>query len=337
MRLERLITTRGLVLQSPSAEEIRERSKKRASEPIRLFYGETFDDKGHPIDSVKYYLFVGLLAESLREEGLDTQPSILVADTAACRNVGEEHKNYYMLLGDERARFVDRVNQVYNTGLKVTKMSEYIDSPEFIEERQKIIDLCKRNPKLMKAIEKTVPESKIDIERDKGFMYSFDEIATIIDLDVKVGPPREDLYDEVARVVAQQRGQKGPSSLFLTPTFPLGMNWAYFFSNEGIEDHGITAYKAGSKRLQRNRIILERSQPDYINDLITNSFISTNPALPNPVLDIGIICEMAKRRLEESNRPITLADDFYRGDISESRLKERVTKDVYTYVLSKFE
>ena len=86
-------------------------------------------------------------------------------------------------------------------------------------------------------------------------MHSFDEIATIIDLDLKVGPPREDLYDGIARDIATRQGKAGPMSLFLTPTFPLGKNWAYFFANDGIEDHGITAYKAGSKRLQDFRIL----------------------------------------------------------------------------------
>jgi len=281
-------------------------------------------------------LFVSYLAEALRQEGSNVDSSILVADTAACRNVGAEHQDYYMLLGDQRAKFVSKVNDVYNTGLRVVRMSEYIDSPEFIAERDGVMQACNADPELMTAVEKTVPESKVEIERGKGFMYSFDEIATILGLDIKVGPPREDLYDDVARRIAERSGQKGLMSLFLTPTFPLGMNWSYFFANEGIEDHGITAYKTGSKRLQRNRIVIERSDPDYVRELINASFISTNPAVPNPTLDIGIICEMAKRRLEGVDAPITLADEFYDGQISPNTLKERVGRDVETYVLSRF-
>ncbi len=336
MNIERLLSTRGLVSQAPSAEDIRSRAGSIAPEPMRLFYGETYDDKGHPIDSLKYYLFVSYLAEALKQEGSNVDPSILVADTAACRNVGQEHQDYYMLLGDQRAKFVSKVNDVYNTGLRVVRMSEYIDSPEFVAERDRVMQTCNADPELMAAVEKTVPESKVEIERVKGFMYSFDEIATILGLDIKVGPPREDLYDDVARRVAERSGQKGLMSLFLTPTFPLGMNWSYFFANEGIEDHGITAYKTGSKRLQRNRIVIERSDPDYVRELISASFISTNPAVPNPTLDIGIICEMAKRRLEGVDSPITLADEFYDGQISPNVLKERVGRDVETYVLSRF-
>lgn len=336
MNLEQLLSTPKLTDQVPQPDEIRRRAKLVEPHSIKLFYGETYDDKGHPIDSMKYYLFVSYLADTLRQEGFTVDPSILIADTAACRNVGEKNEKYYMTLGEERYRFAERVNDVYRAGLRLVKMSHYINSPEFIEEREGVIQVCKTDPELMEAVEKTVPESKVEIERSKEFLYSFDEITTIMDLDVKVGPPREDLYDVVARRIARQRGQKELMSLFLTPTFPLGMNWAYFFSNEGIEDHGITAYKTGSKQLQRNRVAVGRSNPDYVRDLIRDSFISTNPALPNPVLDIGIICEMAKKRLEGDGSPITLANDFYEGKITSNQLKTKTGEDIEEYILSKF-
>lgn len=336
MKIESLLSTPKLVQQAPESGLIIDRAKLVSPEPIKIFYGETYDEKGNPIDSMKYYLFVSLLSDALKEKGIKVDSSILIADSAACRNAGEENERYYMSLGEERCRFVSRVNDIYGTGLRIVKMSNYINSPEFIEERRQIIETCNADPKLMEAVEKTVPESKIDIEKSKGYLYSFDEITSIINLDIKVGPPREDLYDNVARIIAKQRDQKEIMSLFLSPTFPIGMGWAYFFINEGIEDHGITAYKAGSKRLQRNRIIVGTSNSGYIKTLIDNSFISSNPLLPNPVLDIGIICEMAKKKLENNNSPITLADEFYGGEISSEQLKKRVGEDVNKYILSKF-
>lgn len=336
MNLEQLLSTPKLTEQVPQADQIRARANLVSPQPIKLFYGETYDERGHPIDSMKYYFFVSFLADALRQEGFTVDPSILIADTAAVRNVGEKNERFYMSLGQERYHFVERVNEIYGTGLRLVRMSDYIDSPQFLEERDRIMETCRADEELMQAVERTVPESKVDIERNKKFLYSFDEITTIMDLDVKVGPPREDLYDDVARRIASQRGQRQLMSLFLTPTFPLGMNWAYFFANEGIEDHGITAYKAGSKQLQRNRVVIGHSNPDYIRDLIKDSFISTNPALPNPVLDIGIICEMARKRLEHDSSPITLADDFYEGRISAEQLKEKVGNDVGEYILSKF-
>lgn len=336
MKLEQLLSTRGLVQQTPSADEIRERAKLVSPHPIKLFYGETYDDKGNTIDSMKYYFFVAELADALREERFAVDPAILIADTAACRNVGDNLERQYMMLGTARTRFVEQVNQVYGTNLRIIRMSEYIGSPEFIKERDEIMQKCKADQELMRGVEKTVPESKLDIERKKGFLYSFDEITTIIDLDVKVGPPREDFYDNIARQITQERGTKGVQSLFLTPTFPLGMNWAYFFATEGIEDHGITAYKAGSKRLHRQRVIVGRSNPEYIRRLLADSFISTDPTLPNPVLDIGIITELARRRLEQDHSPITLAHNFYNGKITPNQLKENVGNSVERHILSKF-
>jgi len=45
---------------------------------------------------------------------------------------------------------------------------------------------------------------------------------------------------------------------------------------------------------------------------------------------------MAKNRLENNEAPVTLADDFYEGRISEKKLKEKVGTEVETYILSKF-
>lgn len=336
MRPESLLTTRGLVEQVPTAEQIRERAEFLSPESIELFYGETYDTAGHPIDSIKYYFFVSELADALKNEGVSVNASILIADTAACRNVSKDKQEFYMQLGEDRAQFAQRVNAIYKTSLNVVKMSDFVDSTDFIEKRAKIMEFCASSPQLMREVERTVPQSKIEIERAKGFLYSFDEITTIIDLDVKVGPPREDLYDQVARTIASAEGEKQLMSLFLSPTFPLGMKWSYFFANEGIENHGITAYKAASKKLQNQRIIIGRTPVEHTEQLIEDSFISTNPELPNPVLDIGIIAEMARKRLENDQSEIKLADEFYSGRLSENRLKEKVKNDVGRYVLSKF-
>ncbi len=335
MKLEKLLSQKGLVLQSPSMTKITARADS-TDKPLKIFYGETYDEEGHPIDSMKYYFFVSNLANVLEAQGHQTEPMILVADTAACRNVSKALNVKYIKLGEERARFVQSVSEKYGLNLNVIKMSDYLYTDEFQNVLDRIIETCRSNPELMKKVEKSVPESKLDIERKKGFAYSFDEIATIIDLDIKVGPPREDLYDNIAREIANRENLPGVMSLFLTPTFPLNKNWAYFFANKGIEEHGITAYKAGSKQLQDYRIIIGKTTPEEARVLINNSFISTDSELPNPVLDIGIISEMARQKLEKEDKPITLHDDFYSGRISPEELRETVYQSLETNILSKF-
>lgn len=335
MRLENLLSTQGLVKESPVAAEIVNRGVT-GDGPAELFYGETYDEAGTPIDSLKYYLFVAELSDAVRREGGETNPSILVADTAACRNVGDQKRQLYMRLGLDRARTIERVNEVYSAGLNIVRMSEYVDSPGFIEERREIIEFCQNDPELMGAVENTVPESKLEVEREKGFMYSFDEIATILDIDVKVGPPRENLYDDVARTIAAARGRDPLMSLYLQPTFPLGKDWSYFFRNDGIESHGITAYKAASKRLQGHRIILGRTTVDYAKGLVDTSFISHNPELPNPVLDLGIIAELARKRVEGDTSEVDLSQRFYNGDLSQHELRKEAVDKLAEFVLAYF-
>jgi hypothetical protein len=332
MTLEKLLTQKGLVKQAPSKAEILERAGQ-VGRPLKIFYGETYDEEGNPIDSVKYYFFVSALAKKINEEGFEARPQILIADVAACRNVGESLNVRYVNLGEKRASFVKELNQEYGLGLEVIKMSDYLFGEEFQKKVAEVRAICQADPRLMEMVERSVPESKIDIERKKGFAYSFDEIATIIDLDVKVGPPREDLYDGIAREVANREGKPGLMSLFLTPTFPVGKDFDYFLINEGIEDHGITAYKAGSKRLQDNRVIVGRTTREQAKALIDASFISPNPELPNPVLDLGMICEMARKLKTGEDFPITLYDDFYSGKITPDELKLKVEESLYNNFL----
>ncbi len=334
MKLESLLSTQGLVEQAPNPDDIRARGE--SGEPIDIFYGETFDEAGTPIDSLKYYLFVAELSDALRAEGYPTNPTILVADTAVSRNVATEKQAQYRHHGDDRFDVVSYLDEVYGTGLKIARMSHFIDDPNFVAKREEIMEFCQNHPELMIEVEKTVPESKLEVEREKGFMYSFDELATIMDLDLKVGPPREDLYDEVARTIATAEGQDPLMSLYLRPTFPLGMNWSYFFKNEGIEDHGITAYKAASKRLQSHRIILGRSAMGHVEYLFDNTFMSTNPDLPNPVLDIGIIAEFARKRIEKDDGEIDLAQRYYGREISDAELKEEVLGNLSKFVMAYF-
>ncbi len=57
MSLEILLTQKGLVSQSPTAEEILARAKSK-KQPLKIFYGETYDNFGNTIDSMKYYFYV---------------------------------------------------------------------------------------------------------------------------------------------------------------------------------------------------------------------------------------------------------------------------------------
>ena len=301
---------------------------------LTIFYGETYDGYGETVDSLKYYFYTSMLAQALREEGINAKGKVLIADSAAKRNAKLNEQRKYTILGQNRADFVRKCSSLYGLDLDVSLMSDYIESDQFTSKRQEIIDFCKANG-LMEAVEETVPEGKVEEERAKDFLYSFDEIATIIDLDVKVGPPREDLYDSMARKISQSMGSHPLTSVYLNPSFPLGKDWAYFFGNEDIERYGVTAYKGCIMGLAANRIFVGRTK--YENEdqlsLIDRSFIPRVDGLPNPVLDAGIIAEMAKMNLRGEQYAISAHEHFANGTMSEDIFRKHVRFAVESYLL----
>ncbi|MEK6890591.1 MAG: hypothetical protein AABX03_00470 [Nanoarchaeota archaeon] len=335
MNLNEILSQEGLVTQTPNVDEVVRRASG-VQRPLKVFYGETYDSHGNTIDSMKYYFVVANIGRALKDFGFEVDPVVLVADVAACRNVDRKLERHYLALGEERADFVQKTSDVYGLSLRVLKMSDYLHTDEFQAELKRVSEICMADNQLMKMVERSVPESKIEIERKKKFAYSFDEITTIMDLDIKVGPPREDLYDGIARNIAEREGKNPLMSVFLNPTFPLGKDWAYFFAHEGIEGHGITAYKAGSKGLHKHRILVGRTTCEEARSLINSSFISINPELPNPVLDVAVISEMATKRLNNDDSPSSLYREFYTGKISQAELKERVAEELNKNILSKF-
>lgn len=332
-----LLNARGLVRKSPSLRYVVGRCKESGEGAVsKVFYGETFDDGGDTVDSMKYYFFVSMLSSGLNEMGHKTKPVVLVADSAVCRNFPEDERKKYMGIGAQRSDFIKRVASNYRINLDVVRMSDYIDTPEFQNKVAEVTEYCKKDQKLMKMIEQSVPEDRLEAEKLKGFAYSFDELATIEDIDFKVGPPREDLYDRISREIASRRGSRSPDSIFLEPSFPVGLNWNFFFKNEQIEKYGITAYKANSSGLGRFRIIIGKTDSHEADKLIRRSYVPKNPKLPNPVLDLGIISEMARILVDKKPGKIDIHEMFYSGQISVDQLKARVSEGLSQYIIQRF-
>ena len=140
---------------------------------------------------------------------------------------------------------------------------------------------------------KTILKNRITQEEEVGYQYTLEEVALIIGYDIKVGPPRETYYDQMARELGAKVCNNDFCGLYLKPTYPLGLNFDYFVTHPEIEEFGVTPYKAGSNKLQNNRIVLGTTSLDECKKLIDSSFVSSNLILPNPVLDIYLIAKMA--------------------------------------------
>lgn len=307
----------------PTCEQLDNEIIQRASKKIiKVMYGETYDRFGVTLGSLKYYFSVALTGMLLRKKGIKATSSILIADVATCRNVSEDQHEDLMSLGKKRAAFLQTLNSVYGLDLNVLLMSEYLYTPEFQEKTIEIRELAKHDNKFHEWIIKTVPESKIDIEEKKDFAYAFDEVATIINYDIKIGPPRELFYDEPARMVALSLGIDPLISIYLHPTYPLGFGRSFFLNNEEVEKYGVTPYKAGSKGLEANRIILGETVSQQVRELISQSVISKKQSIPNAVLDVFVIAEIARQFLSKDFAPIEIWEQFYEGSIQPDALRE---------------
>jgi hypothetical protein len=310
---------------------LEERIQSKGS--ISVMYGETYDRFGPTLDSLKYYFMVAAVARGLRALGARVTPTILVADVATCRNEPEERHDEIMTAGRARVAFVRAISDLYSLRLNVLAMSEYLHGERFQETLQAIRNASSRDAEVFHWVRQTVPSSKVAIEEDKGFAYAFEEIATIINYDLKVGPPREKFYDEPARLIARRLGYEQLMSVYLRPTFPLGVGPALYLSDPEIEEYGVTPYKAGSKGLQDHRIILGRTSSARMLELINTSFVSKNRALPNPVLDLAVIAEIARQYLNQDFQDATFGDSFYRGELSSKQLRDRAGELATLHVL----
>jgi hypothetical protein len=317
---------------APAVEQIdREIGERvRSGHSIRIMYGETYDRYGPTFDSLKYYFAVASIGRAVGQLGI---PTILIADIASCRNEPEERHEELVALGEARVQFVRAISDLYSLKLRVIAMSEYLDSASFQSRLRAIRAQVGRDEHVYRWIRQTVPASKVAIEQEKGFAYAFEEIATIVEYDIKVGPPREKFYDEPARMIAGALGYRPLISVYLRPTFPLGVGPDVFVSNAEIEEFGVTPYKAGSKGLEKHRIILGRTTYDRMAALIQRSFVSKRRDVPNPVLEIAIIGEMARQWIEKDFRRIEMRETFYRGEISPAQLKQLALESAKRYVV----
>ncbi|KKW30120.1 MAG: hypothetical protein UY74_C0051G0008, partial [Candidatus Kaiserbacteria bacterium GW2011_GWC2_52_8b] len=82
---------------------------------------------------------------------------------------------------------------------------------------------------------------------------------------------------------------------YLRPTYPLGVNFDYFINHPEIEKYGLTPYKAGSNKMQDQRIIIGKTSAQNIRDLIEKSYIPRDILLANPILDLACIVAMSEQ------------------------------------------
>lgn len=282
---------------------------------LQLFYGETVDEFGMPIDSLKYYFALSQLQKQLSAEA-----TIVVADVASLLNDSAIQKQERIKTSlHNRIALLNKIIAVYGLPIKIRLMSDLFETNEYKILRKKVgeVDMKIVEP----LLSQTVPINKLEEERKKNFRYALDAIATALLFDVKVGPPRERFYDEAGEKIMPGKLK----SVYLTPTYPLGQNFAFFLTHPEIEEFGVTPYKAGSNKLQNYRIILDETPLERVKELIQTSFESLKPETAHPVFDLFEITQIAKRFLTGSQQNTT----FVSVDQIRNATIQQVEKYIY--------
>jgi hypothetical protein len=254
---------------------------------VKILYGETYDKYGITIDSIKYYIFLEYLARLL---GKDSQCIVVEGDLHSVINPLVTEKEFLLIEAKRRVGQIEKIfNKLSIKQVTVRLMSELFDEPKVIDLVNTVSTLIKDRIDLQDKLAPTVLKNRITQERESGFQYAAEAIGLALNFNLKVGPPRERNYDLISREIAKELGVDGYSSIYLRPSYPFTTDFSYYLTHPEIEEYGLTPYKAGSNKLQDQRIILGVTSEQMIRNLIINAFIPLDIADANPIVDLASI------------------------------------------------
>lgn len=336
--LATLLRQRGLVYDAPKIEQLASRVEKCAADgrPLRLLYGETFDERGNTIDSMKYYLFTSILAKQIASKyDIAVEPTILVADLGVFRNYSDHIDEMRGYAGD-RVNFANMIKETYDCTFEVKLQSDIATTQEFKERLEKVIAISRADDALIQMIIESVPSDRREESAKNGYIYSLEEIATILGIDIKIGPPREKLYDVAANSMLSHFNVDPLLPTYLNSTYPLGMDFNSYI-NSPLAKYGLTPYKAGSVDMTDNRIVMGYTSNADIERLLSQTEIQPEISKPNPVLDVLVTADMARQHLQQafdSNLATAVYKRFYNNKLDPDELKSRTYTELHEYVLS---
>lgn len=287
--LQKLLTNKCLINGvGIDVEEIIE--KIYSKKIIKIIYGETYDEHGMTIDSLKYSLFLSLLHKTLEEMRIRVESFVIIGDLHSVKNKMVTNKDGLLSEAHSRLDQINKIKSIFKLKFEPVLMSGIFKISKFKDRLQTVTKVFHNSDKLKEIAKRTVLQNRQTQEEKAGFGYTLEEVALIMNFDVKIGPPREIYYDQLARELGADL-----CGIYLRPTYPLGVNFDYYINNPEIEKFGLTPYKAGSNKMQDHRIILGKTSEQAIRDLINNSFVPRDMSLANPLLDLVSIIGMVEQ------------------------------------------
>jgi len=256
---------------------------------IRVLYGETYDKYGITIDSLKYYLFLEYLARII-----DNNIECIVAegDLHSVINPSVTEKNYLLQVGKERVGQIGRIfERLGIVHVNVNLMSESFGEKMIIDMVSKVSKLVKESTDLQNLLIPTVLKNRVAQERESGFRYAAEAIGLALNFDLKVGPPREENYDKVAQIIGKEVAEEY-KAIYLRPSYPFTKDFSFYLTHPEVEEYGLTPYKAGSNKLQDQRIVIGVTSEEMIGDLIASAYVPQDIVYANPLVDLASMVAM---------------------------------------------
>ncbi len=161
----------------------------------------------------------------------------------------------------------------------------------------------------------------------------------ILGLDIKVGPPREKLYDGIANAMLSHFGVDSLMAFYLTQTYPVGTNYEAYTSSPQTKEYGLTPYKVGSSNMAPHRIVLGVTKPEEAKRLIDATQISSSLTKPNPICDILVIADLARQHLVREfvqTEAAETLDLYYKNRVRSHQIKEIAYTALRDHVLNYF-
>ena len=314
-----------------------ELTRRSAVHPISIVYGETYDQFGPTFDSLKYYCWLSLFRRSISAHlGVEAKAEVLIADVATTRNE-VEISDELLESGLRHQRDTEELVRRMNLEIGVILQSSFFGDPAFLKRLDLVKNTVAHDAVAMSSVRNTVADKYRADEEAKGWTYALEEIASILPFDVKVGPPREQYYDDPARIVAADVGIDALVSILLTPTLPLGLPMSTFLKDPDLAISGVTPYKAGSKGLRMNRILLGPEMGTRAKTLLESTPVLRKTGVANPILELAGVCDLIEWTRNRCAPEAFSADFFLAGSLSADDLKGyclRVIQDVSATLFS---
>lgn len=294
--LQQLLSNKCLVNEAGfDVEEIIE--KIYSKKVIKIIYGETYDQYGMTIDSLKYYLFLSFLHNSLEEMGIRVKSFVIIGDLHSIKNKTVKNKDDLLSNAKTRLNQINKIKSKLGLKFKPILMSDTFKNTKFRKRLRTITQIFNKSEELKEIAKKTILVNRQSQEEKAGFEYVLEEVALIMDYDIKIGPPREVYFDQLARELGASL-----CGIYLRPTYPLGVNFDFFINHSEIEEYGLTPYKAGSNKMQDQRIVIGKTSEQMARSLIEKTYIPRDILLANPILDLASIVAMGEQtEIEEMN------------------------------------